>query len=342
MNMFFVLLLSVFAVASGEIPDDAARWRALCTSGKGEGDAQVFKAPIEREDRQDCLILISGCDERCYSTLVLVAGEGGPVTAMSGLRATAPGEKTRRLQDVRSRLSVDDVDDDGVFEIRYVVTRAPFDGAPSEVTWTYRVEAGGLVEDAPVKVGGGQAAFDYQALKGAGQAVSGSAAAQGGGSAATLAAPASPDARAIDPEELLAFEQRDGRWGLRDGAGHVLVAATFERALGLGSKHVAAVWREGAWWVVDRRGASLFRTPSLDNGPDPFSSGLARFIQRGKTGFYDSEGRIVIPARFDHATPFSGQRAKACEGCRPVSDGEHTLIQGGEWFVIDREGRKVE
>ena len=334
------LVFSVLTATSGEIPDDAERWRALCQAGKGQGDAQVFKAAIEKEARQDCLVLVSGCDDHCYSYLVLIAGEGGPVTAMSGLRASAPGVKTGRLQDVRSSLSVDDVDDDGVFEIRYVVTRVPFDGAPSEVTWTYRVESGGLIEDAPVQVSGGQAAFAYRALKGAGQAQDG-----GGGTAdrtaGGLGAPATPGARAIDPAELLAFE-RGGRWGVRDGRGAVIVPPTFERSLGLGSHKVAAVWREDAWWVTDRRGVFLFRTPSLDNGPDPFSSGLARFIQGGKTGFYDQEGRIVIPARFDHARPFSGQRAKACKGCRPVSDGEHTLIEGGEWFVIDREGRRVE
>ncbi len=78
---------------------------------------------------------------------------------------------------------------------------------------------------------------------------------------------------------------------------------------------------------------------TFDNGPDDFSEGLARFVgPNGKIGFVDQTLNVVIPARFDFATPFEDGRAHICMGCRKQQDGEHTTMVGGERASIDRAG----
>ncbi len=79
----------------------------------------------------------------------------------------------------------------------------------------------------------------------------------------------------------------------------------------------------------------------FDNGADYFRSGLARYVARGKVGFIDKRGAIVIPARFRHVSPFHDGYAQYCEGCRPVRDGEHPSLAGGRWRAIDKKGNPV-
>lgn len=79
----------------------------------------------------------------------------------------------------------------------------------------------------------------------------------------------------------------------------------------------------------------------FDNGPDYFRSGLARYVARGKVGFIDKKGVIVIPARFRHVSPFHDGYAQYCEGCQSVKDGEHTLLEGGRWRAIDKKENPV-
>ena len=93
--------------------------------------------------------------------------------------------------------------------------------------------------------------------------------------------------------------------------------------------------------IINRQGKTLIRPYLLDNGPDPFREGLARFREAGKVGFFDERGKVVIRARFAFAAPFSEGRAVFCQGCREQEEGEHRSIQGGLWGFIDRKGRIV-
>lgn len=144
-------------------------------------------------------------------------------------------------------------------------------------------------------------------------------------------------------EALIPFEDPATHlWGYRDARGLVVVAPRFAVAQEYSPGGIAAVADASGWRIIDRRGRVLVRRPYLvDNGPDPFQDGLARFTQTGRVGFYDERGRVVIPARFDFVAPFSEGRAAFCEGCRERAEGEHRSVQGGRWGFIDREGAVV-
>ncbi|WP_367116366.1 WG repeat-containing protein [Bradyrhizobium sp.] len=79
----------------------------------------------------------------------------------------------------------------------------------------------------------------------------------------------------------------------------------------------------------------------FDNSPDAFRDGLARSRVGQKIGYIDRGLTQVIPARYDGAYPFEGGHAVVCLRCSPVSDGEHSWYEGGEWGCIDRRGREV-
>lgn len=130
-------------------------------------------------------------------------------------------------------------------------------------------------------------------------------------------------------------------WGYRNANGFVIIKPRFTVAQDFSAQGLAAVADESGWKVIDRKGKVLIRPFLLDNGPDPFQEGLARFTKGGKFGFFDERGKIVIAPRFDFAAPFSEGRAAFCRGCRDVADGEHRALEGGSWGFLDKMGRTV-
>ncbi|WP_369040274.1 WG repeat-containing protein [Stenotrophomonas maltophilia] len=105
---------------------------------------------------------------------------------------------------------------------------------------------------------------------------------------------------------------------------------------------LAVVYADQGFHYVDRNGRSL---PVLtwDNGPEMPQEGLLRGRVGNRVGYFDLRFRQVIPALFDFAWPFQDGVAEVCNGCRrgaPDGDG-HTPMEGGEWFRIDRSGRRV-
>lgn len=102
-------------------------------------------------------------------------------------------------------------------------------------------------------------------------------------------------------------------------------------------------YREGMGFVgIDtRRERVLFTIATVDNGPDYPSEGMFRITEKGKVGFADIRGEIVVPPAFDAAMPFSGGFAAVCEGCTSISDGEYTEFRGGKWGFIDASGKMI-
>jgi hypothetical protein len=98
--------------------------------------------------------------------------------------------------------------------------------------------------------------------------------------------------------------------------------------------------------AFDRNGKLLYHPFWYDNGPDYFMEGLARFVENEKMGYVDFWGKKVIPARYDFTAPFVNGLAAACTGCtyqvyRP-KDEEHCCgYGGGQWTIIDRQGREL-
>ncbi len=148
-----------------------------------------------------------------------------------------------------------------------------------------------------------------------------------------------------NPAELQLFRQSDsdgGRYGYRDKGGEVVIPAGFMMAEPFSQGGIAAVVHDGRWIVIDRYGEPLLQPFVVDNGPDPFSEGLARFVSGGRFGYFDIEGRVVISPRYDYARPFVDGRAEVCLGCVRRIDGEHLSYVGGRWGVVDRSGRWLE
>ena len=144
-------------------------------------------------------------------------------------------------------------------------------------------------------------------------------------------------------EALSPFEDPGTQlWGYRDPRGAVVIAPRFAVAQEFSARGIAAVADASGWTIINRTGKVLIPRPYLlDNGPDPFQEGLARFTEAGRVGFFDERGQVVIPARFAFVAPFSEGRAAFCEGCREQAEGEHRSVQGGRWGFIDRSGTVV-
>ena len=94
-------------------------------------------------------------------------------------------------------------------------------------------------------------------------------------------------------------------------------------------------------------GSTLTQTTPVvltwDNGPETPQEGLLRARVGNRVGYFDLTFRQVVPGTFDFAWPFQDGVAEVCNGCRrgtPDGDG-HTPMEGGEWFHIDRQGRRV-
>jgi hypothetical protein len=140
--------------------------------------------------------------------------------------------------------------------------------------------------------------------------------------------------------KLIPFE-KGGLWGYRTARGEIVIEPRYATAGKFSRQGIAPVADDRGWSYIDRAGKALIKPFLFDNGPDPFREALARFTDRGKFGFFDRRGAVIIPPKFDFARPFSGGRAAVCEGCTKVYHGEHWNMQGGKWGFIDRTGTVV-
>jgi hypothetical protein len=111
-------------------------------------------------------------------------------------------------------------------------------------------------------------------------------------------------------------------------------------------KRTTAAWLhspEREWIRVDRKGkVVLVGVATLDNGPDPFRSGLVRVRSKGKWGYAEESGRFRIPAEYDGALPFTAGKAKACKGCQEVCATpacEAKSLVGGQWVLLNPKGK---
>lgn len=135
--------------------------------------------------------------------------------------------------------------------------------------------------------------------------------------------------------------EAQGKWGYKDAQGKVVIPARYLVAQEFSPEGIAAVADADGWAYIDAQGRVLVRPFLFDNGPDYFRQGLARFLSRGKFGFFDQRGKVVISARYSFALLFSEGLAAVCEGCKEVPEGEHRVMRGGRWGYINRQGTLV-
>jgi hypothetical protein len=97
--------------------------------------------------------------------------------------------------------------------------------------------------------------------------------------------------------------------------------------------------------IKKSKGIVLWGISYFDNGIDDFNCGLIRIERNHKTGYADSNGRIVIEPQFDGAWQFKNDLAMVCKGCVletcEKGDCEHRALTGGDWSVIDKSGTVV-
>ncbi|MCC7303643.1 MAG: WG repeat-containing protein [Bacteroidia bacterium] len=135
--------------------------------------------------------------------------------------------------------------------------------------------------------------------------------------------------------------EKDGKYGFRDSLG-VIIPARYDFAYDFDTSLVTAVTDSSGWSIIDRKGNYLLTPVVYDNGPDYFEEGLARFIDNGKMGFFNTRGQKVIPANWDFATPFKAGLTSVCLGCSQVPiDEEHWKMEGGKWGMMDKTGKMV-
>jgi len=142
------------------------------------------------------------------------------------------------------------------------------------------------------------------------------------------------------PFALFPFRENK-KWGYMNKDGQVVVPPRFIAAADF-SDHVARVETDSEWYFIDERGSRVFTIPKDWESMRPFSEGLAAFWVKGKAGYCDKNGKIVVPPKFDDVREFS-------EGLAPVNIGfvERQFVPKppepgpGGWGFIDRTGRYV-
>lgn len=171
--------------------------------------------------------------------------------------------------------------------------------------------------------------------------------------------------------ELYVFKDNyNGLYGFKDAKGKVVVKPLFDGVYGLeGEKlfsadnpklqHIVPVFKNDRIIYVKKDGSLAFEGFYFDNGPDYYQEGLARFVKDGKMGFHNEKGEIIIPAKFDFASPFKENgSALVCQGCwgeyssPPKLKLAHSQVfirvydnpvevKGGKWGAIGKDGHEI-
>jgi hypothetical protein len=155
-----------------------------------------------------------------------------------------------------------------------------------------------------------------------------------------------------DFSDGLARFERDGRWGYIDPSANIVIQPIFPWAEdfheGLARVQVTGtvLGYDGRWGYIDKSGTVVIpptfqRMMSDDDGEESaFHDGLAMVEASDDKipppkGFIDRTGKLVIPARFTYAYPFSEGLAAVTE----AQDGESGwgfIDKGGNWAIPPR------
>ena len=93
---------------------------------------------------------------------------------------------------------------------------------------------------------------------------------------------------------------------------------------------------------IDLKERELFEVVSLNSTPDLPSEGLFRIKRKGKIGFANDEGAIVINPKFKCAQPFKDGKAKVCNNCSIKNNGEFNELKMKNAFYINKKGERIE
>jgi len=129
-------------------------------------------------------------------------------------------------------------------------------------------------------------------------------------------------------------ERGDSGWGFIDKTGQWSITPTYKWSSGFHNGLApASATGENECVYVNQKGDQVFRITvqggKLDcvSSRSDFTKGLLRWFQDKRCGFVDVEGKIVIPAKFDHIEDFS--------------EGVAAVMVGKVWGYIDTTGRYI-
>lgn len=160
-----------------------------------------------------------------------------------------------------------------------------------------------------------------------------------------------------EKEVLRYFISKDTLVGVKNQKGEIIVPAQFriysiieDGDLVKGNTIFFDGWKKeegdkkNMWgYVYDRKGNFLYRPFFYDNGADFFDEGVQRFVENGKVGFVDRNGKKVIEPKHDFVSPFRFGYAAFCDGCDwEKTEDEHKAMVGGTWGVMNFKGEIVQ
>lgn len=131
--------------------------------------------------------------------------------------------------------------------------------------------------------------------------------------------------------ELYGYKRRDGSIAIR---------AKYPMQ-GTDTFYAMAIVFDQGWKGIDRDEKTILIPLIYDNGPDYVEEGLFRFVENNKIGFADPDGKKIIAAQYDFATPFSDGLAEYTLGghLEYEKGGEHSWWTGGyEQGYINKAG----
>jgi hypothetical protein len=119
------------------------------------------------------------------------------------------------------------------------------------------------------------------------------------------------------------------------------VDSNYLQTLDFKGKELMAVNINGKFYYVNRAGKKIL-TLTYDGEADKFSNGLARTKANGKIGFFNKNLEIVLKPIYDFAFPFHNNEAEICIGCKEKDAGDTSMLDGGTWKKINRDGLVIE
>jgi len=123
--------------------------------------------------------------------------------------------------------------------------------------------------------------------------------------------------------------------------GQIYACNSTLKRLQFSEKGLSAIYTIKYGWLFVKKDGSTIPTITFDNGADYFVENLARYTENGKIGFIDENGNIAIKAEYVFAFPFRNSYAIVCNGCTPVPYDEYSVLTGGTWGCIDKNGNIV-
>ncbi|MFN8258273.1 MAG: WG repeat-containing protein [Bacteroidales bacterium] len=143
---------------------------------------------------------------------------------------------------------------------------------------------------------------------------------------------------------LLKFEDKDYNCGYKTKSGDtIVVAGKYAMCITDKITETGFVLDTARGFVcIDNKGKYLYTVFNYDNGPDYISNGLYRIVEDGKIGYANNHGIIIIKPQYKCAWPFEKGMALVSYNCNIVKEGELNLWKGGDWFYIDKKGKKLD